>query len=1438
MGEKFLSSIFPDIPKELLFDGIEFAQIENVKFKQKSNVLELVLVIKESIDLSKLTKVEEYILKKLSLTSIMILIRYIGEKRDIEQVNVDNVLEYIIFKHPAIKGLLKNYQMDIQNNVLSIKLAIKGKDILLTKRIDKLIEQTILSNYGVDTKVTFIDGDVAKFDKEREKKIISERITNVSNKLQNTSNSIQKPKVENSFQNGQEKKQQYKAGGIDEGNLFGRGKIKEPLTKITELSADSGKVTIEGDVLNVTSKEIKSGKTLLMFDIYDGSSTINVKTFIRPNEVNQVFDNVSKAKRMKLEGVAQYDPFSKELVVMANVAVGLPGKPKREDLCDEKRVELHLHTKMSAMDAVNSASEMIATAARWGHKAIAITDHGVVQAFPEAHQAAKANNIKVIYGTECYLVSDKTPSVYGSNTDINIDTTYVVLDLETTGTSCINDKITEIGMVKFKNGEIIDTYETFVNPQISIPEEIVQITGISDDMVKDAPTIEQVMPSVINFIQEFPLVAHNASFDIGFLRYNAQPLGYQIDNVVIDTLQLARDLFPEYKRFKLGKIAENLGIKVDVAHRALDDVKTLVKVFDIMINRLKEKDVKTIGDIDKIFKDNFNIKNAETYHAILLVKNYTGLKNLYKLVSYAHVDYFYKKPRIPISLLKKHKEGILLGSACEQGQVYKAILNNKPMDEIVNIVSEYDYLEIMPDGNNSFMIRNGIVKDLEQLHDINRTIIKLGKQCNKLIVATGDAHFLNPEDEVYRRILMFGQGFTDSDIQPPLYFKTTDEMLKDFSYLGEDEAREYVITNTNLIADMCEEIQPVPDGTYPPRIPGAEEEIETIAYGKAKDIYGDPLPEIVKARLEKELNSIIKNGFSVMYIIAQKLVAKSNSDGYLVGSRGSVGSSFAATMTGITEVNPLPPHYVCPKCKHSDFEVEGVKCGFDLPDKQCPKCGTKYNKNGIDIPFETFLGFDGDKAPDIDLNFSGEYQNKAHRYTQELFGKDNVYKAGTIGTMQDKTAYGFVKKYFEEKNIYVSSPEINRIAKGCVGVKRTTGQHPGGMIVIPDYKDVFDFCPVQYPADDDGGGDNFKTTHFDFHSIHDNVLKLDILGHDDPTMIKMLEDLTKINIYDVPLDDKDTMSLFTSTEALGVTPEQINSTVGSFAVPEFGTKFVRQMLVDTKPKTFEELLRISGLSHGTDVWLNNAQDLILNNIAPLSETICTRDDIMLYLIKQGLEPKMSFKIMESVRKGKGLTEEMEQAMREKDVPDWYIMSCKKIKYMFPKAHAAAYVTMAFKIAWFKVHKPKAFYTAYFTVRADDFDANIMIKGKEIVKNKIKEYEMQGNNLSVKDKNVLTILEVVNEMYERGINFLPITLKDSHSTKFRVESEGIRPPLNALPGLGTVAAEGIYNTVKEATKELTVEDLRLKAKIGKSIIEILENEGCLDGMMKTNQYSFF
>ena len=969
---------------------------------------------------------------------------------------------------------------------------------------------------------------------------------------------------------------------------------------------------------------------------------------------------------------------------------------------------------------------------------------------------------------------------------------------------------------------------------------MVEVTHITDEMVKDSETIETILPKFLEFIGDRIIVAHNADFDVGFIKYNAEKLGIKLENTYIDTLRLAKDLFPDYKKYKLGIIADKLGIKVDVAHRALDDVITLVKVFKVMIDMLKEQGAKKIEDIDELGAGKADFKKLPSYHAIILAKNYVGLKNLYKLVSFSHLNYFYKKPKILKSLYKQYSEGLILGSACEAGELYRAIVAGKSDEEVEQIAKDYDYLEIQPNGNNMFMVRNGTVPDVEALQEINKKIVALGEKLGKLVVATCDVHFMDPQDEIYRRILQAGQGYDDADEQAPLYLRTTNEMIEEFKYLGLDKAYELVVTNTNKIADMCEQISPISPEKCPPHIEGCEKEIEDIAMNRAKELYGDPLPQIVKERLDKELQSIIKNGFSVMYIIAQKLVWKSNEDGYIVGSRGSVGSSFVANMTGITEVNSLPAHYRCPNCKYSDFSDYGYKNGFDLPDKDCPKCGHKLDKDGMDIPFETFLGFNGDKEPDIDLNFSGEYQAKAHRYTEVIFGKGTTFKAGTIGTVADKTAFGYVKKYYEERGIPINSAEAVRIAKGCTGIKRTTGQHPGGIIVVPKGREIYEFCPVQHPADDPNS--DIITTHFDYHSIDQNLLKLDILGHDDPTVIRMLQDITGIDPTKIPLDDKATMSIFSSTDALGVTPEQIHSEVGSYGVPEFGTKFVRGMLLDTKPKTFDELIRISGLSHGTDVWLGNAQSLIQEGTVTLNEAICCRDDIMIYLMKKGLEPNPAFKIMETVRKGKALKDpakwaEYVKMMKEHDVPDWYIKSCEKIKYMFPKAHAAAYVTNAFRIAWFKVHEPLAYYAAYFSIRAKAFDSDVMCHGKEKAKNKMKEIELMGNVATQKDKDMYDDLEIVWEMYARGFEFLPIDLYKSDSKNFLIDDGKIRPPLNSIPGLGNVAADSIVDARKDG-RFMSIDDLKIRSRAGKSVIEMLTNAGCLEGMSQSNQMSLF
>ena len=1455
---KKIKDIFVDYKADT---NILNCEIKNINIFKKTNKIILEIHSEENIKLKELVDFEKYLKNRFSIEFVDTIIEY---NQDVVLPNLEEewkiVAAYMANRHPITRPILSGSVAEIKDNYMNIILAFKGAEMMNSRNFDKELEEIIKNLYGKTYKIKYIEKiDEEEVRKNEERAIQAQKIaikraqqeaqaaldaqSETSNeRKENKENTENKPVTP--VENKEEKKEEVKEEEQSPVILGRNPNIKENIVNVADLTVDSGKVALNGEILNTDSRELKSGKFLVTFDLYDGTSTITCKSFVEAEKAKNVLGRLKNAKGVKLSGTAQFDPFAKELGVIANVIVETPGKKKaqqRMDLADEKRVELHMHTQMSQMDGMTSATDLIKRAVKWGMKSIAITDHGVVQSFPEAHKLLEKtkDDIKIIYGVEAYFVPDKTPSVNKPRKQ-DIDTEYCVLDIETTGLSYRTEKITELGAIKIKNGEVIDTFECFVNPEKPIPQKVVEVTHITDDMVKDARTIKEILPEFLEFMGDSVLVAHNADFDIGFLKHNAEKLGYKLDNTYIDTLRLAKDLFPDYKRYKLGIIADKLGIVVEVAHRALDDVKTLVEVFKIMLKMLKERNVKTVDDIDVVTAGDTNFKNLPSYHAIILAQNYVGLRNLYKLVSFSHLNYFYKKPKILKSLYKQYSEGLLLGSACEQGELYRAIVEGKSDEEIEKIASDYDYLEIQPLGNNQFMVRDGTVKDEETLKDINRKIVELGEKLGKLVVATCDVHFMDPQDEIYRRILQAGQGYDDADMQAPLYLRTTDEMLDEFTYLGSDKAYEVVVTNTNKIADMCEKISPISPEKCPPHIEGCEETIREIAYKKAHELYGDPLPEVVQTRLDKELESIIKNGFSVMYIIAQKLVWKSNEDGYIVGSRGSVGSSFAAYATGITEVNSLPPHYRCPECKYSDFTDYGYQCGFDLPDKDCPKCGHKLIKDGIDIPFETFLGFNGDKEPDIDLNFSGEYQAKAHKYTEVIFGKGTTFKAGTVGTVAEKTAFGYVKKYYEERHIPVNNAEVARISVGCTGIKRTTGQHPGGIIVVPKGREIYEFTPVQHPADDPNS--DIITTHFDYHSIDQNLLKLDILGHDDPTMIRMLFDITGIDPTKVPLDDKETMSIFSSTNALGVTSEQINSKVGSYGIPEFGTKFVRGMLVDTKPTTFDELIRISGLSHGTDVWLGNAQSLIEDGTVTLNEAICCRDDIMIYLIKKGLPPNHAFKIMETVRKGKALKDpekwqEYVALMKEHDVPDWYIKSCEKIKYMFPKAHAAAYVTNAFRIAWFKVHQPKAYYTAYFTIRADEFDSECMIFGKERAKNKLKELDLQGNAISAKDKNVYAILEIVIEMYERGINFLPIDLYKSHATKFIMEEDGIRPPLNSIPGLGTVAAQSIEEAKKDG-KFMSIDDLKIRGKVGKSVIELLDKFGCLKGMTQSNQMSLF
>lgn len=1464
--QKYIKEVFVDYQND---NPLLDAQIENINLYKKTNKLQVEVESSNPIHINEMEDFENYLIKRFHVDKALIDIHYkdVEIEQDVEN-QWTNVINYVTRKEPFSKAILTGSKLDVSGKNISVKLALKGADFLIAKKFDKGLEHLLSNIYNENYVVKFEENladNYMELLEEKKKKEEEEALKFLKIQAAQEAKEQKEKKMEAKKQNEEKakadnkqaqnvpgqvpppipKEEKPKEEEKDTPLIMGRNmNVKGDPIKIKDISVDSDKVVIDGELIadTIDSREIKNGeKVILMFNVYDGTSSITCKAFLDTDKFKTVSKRIKGSKGLKIDGIAKYDQFAKEITIMANTIIETQGtkKVKRMDDAVKKRVELHMHTQMSQMDAITPCADLVKRAVSWGWNAIAITDHGVVQSFPDAHKLLEktGDDIKVLYGVEGYFVPDKDPGVFNSKGQ-SLDTEYCVLDLETTGISYKTEKITEVGIIKYKNGEVIDEFECFVNPEKPIPPKVVEITHITDDMVKDADTIDKVIPKIIDFIGDSVLVAHNADFDIGYLKYNFEKYGYKLENTYIDTLRLAKAIFPDLKKYKLGLIADALKIKVDVAHRALDDVKTLVAVFKVMIERTKEEHGKTIDDFDLKFETDF--KKLPSYHIIIIAKNYVGLKNLYKLVSYSHLNYFYKKPKILKSMLNKYREGLIIGSACEAGELYRAVLNQKPQEEIEAIASYYDYLEIQPIGNDEYLVREGTVPNDEALRNINRQIVALGEKLNKPVCATCDVHFMDPQDEIYRRILQAGQKYDDADMQAPLYLRTTNEMLAEFDYLGPEKAYEVVVENTNLIADMCEKIKPISPEKCPPHIPGCEQTIKDIAYHRAIELYGDPIPEVVKTRLDKELDSIIKNGFSVMYIIAQKLVWKSNEDGYLVGSRGSVGSSFVANMTGITEVNSLKPHYRCPKCKYSDFTDYGYQNGFDLPDKQCPKCGHPLEKDGMDIPFETFLGFNGDKEPDIDLNFSGEYQAKAHKYTEVIFGKGTTFKAGTVGTIADKTAYGYVKGYYEDRHIPVSSAEISRLSVGCTGIKRTTGQHPGGIIVVPKGREIFEFTPVQHPADDPNS--DIITTHFDYHSIDQNLLKLDILGHDDPTIIRMLQDITGIDPHTIPLDDKDTMGIFSSPETLGLTEEQINSPVGSFGVPEFGTKFVRGMLVDTKPKTFDELIRISGLSHGTDVWLNNAQDLINQGIVTLAESICCRDDIMIYLINKGLPPNPAFKIMETVRKGKALKDPEKWAeyvalMKEHDVPDWYIKSCEKIKYMFPKAHAAAYVTMAFRIAWFKVHIPKAYYAAYFSIRAKQFDSDAMCHGPETVKNKMKEIDLAGNLAANKDKEMYPVLELVLEMNERGIEFLPVDLYKSHYSKFIVEDDGLRPPLSAINGFGPVDAENLYNAAKEG-KFMSISDMQIKSKIGKVAIETLRNAGCLKGMSESNQMSLF
>lgn len=1348
-----------------------------------------------------------------------------------------------------VKSILKLVLMDSVWKLANDRILITtkfGMDELISRfGCGRVISDFVFAETGKRYKVEIggeYDEDEYKKFEEQKNAALEEASKSVSKYLE-----VQKLKEQTELAN------EIESTVISEGEitpltvLRGKKIVDPDIVPIRNIRGPYDKIVVAGDIWGIEAKEIKSGKSIVSFNITDYTSSIKVKMFEgaksdEPDEtkkakqtekLNKLMSELKDDMRLMVSGKVEYDTFSKELTLMCASIMTLEKEPERTDTAAKKRVELHLHTQMSAMDAIGNVGDLVKLAQKWGHKAIAVTDHGVAQAFPDAYKAKGKSDIKILYGMEGYLQGDKLRIVYNA-VDYTVDGEFVVFDIETTGLHCNEDKIIEIGAVKIKNGNITERFSSFVNPGQKLSAETTELTSITDSDVSNAPVIDEVLPKFLEFCGDSVLVAHNATFDVGFIRINAHHLGLAFNPCYLDTLNLCRALYNERKTHSLAAMVKHLNIELLNHHRAVDDAEATAEIMKRCIEKLKGIEVVNLLEFNTKLSE-LNPSRRRDYHIILLAKNKPGMVNLYRIISDSNLEHFNKHPVITRETLAKYREGIILGSACESGELFNAILMGESSESVEKIANFYDYLEIQPIGNNEFLKREGMVATDEDLRDYNRKIVALGEKLGKPVAATCDVHFIEPQDEVYRRILMASKGFEDADFQPPLYFRTTDEMLEEFAYLGEEKAHEVVIDVPNMIADSIDDIQLLPKEPSPPKIDGAEEELVQITKEKAVSIYGEPLPEIVQKRMDRELGSIIKHGFSVMYIIAKNLVWKSNADGYLVGSRGSVGSSFIAFLAGITEVNALQPHYVCKKCKYSEFFTDGSQPdGWDLPDKNCPKCGEPMYGDGHDIPFETFLGFDGDKEPDIDLNFSGEYQPNAHKYTEVLFGEGFVFRAGTIGTVADKTAYGYVKKYFEERGLTASQCEMERLAKGCTGVKRTSGQHPGGIMVVPRDNDIHNFCPIQHPADDPSS--TIITTHFDYHSISGKLLKLDILGHDDPTVIRMLEDLTGIDSKTIKIGEKKVMKLFESPKVLGVTAEEIFSPTGTFGISEFGTPFVRKMLVDTKPTTFAELCRISGLSHGTDVWLGNAQDLVTSGTATLKECICTRDDIMTYLIYAGCPQKESFTIMEKVRKGKGLSSDDEQLMRDNNVPEWYIESCKKIKYLFPKAHAVAYVMMALRVAYFKVYYPKEYYSAYFTVRADAFDAEYMAVGKEKVRENLKEFK-EKEDASVKEKDMVTILEICNEMYSRGLEFLPIDIYESDSTKFLPKENGILLPLNSLAGFGGQAAESVVEARKEGPFR-TIDDLRERTKVSKTLIALMKEKGYLKGIPETNQVNLF
>jgi len=1361
--------------------------------------------------------------------------------------------------------------------ILEDSVIAKSKEDELIRILDKVLNERC--GFSVKFHVDYREAAESKYREEDELKIqqivanIADRVSVASNDsnqgevqlVQKTTAAEKKPapaenpkasekpasfnKPEKRFEKGGfQRRFQKKSDNPDV--IYGRD-FDEETMNIDEIWGEMGEVVIRGKVRTLEQREIRNEKTIVSFEITDFTDTIKVKMFVHNEQLPELLGELKAGAFVKVKGVTVNDTFDRELTIAT--VIGLKKIPDfttiRMDNSVKKRVELHCHTKMSDMDGVTDVKDIIKRAKKWGHKAIAITDHGCVQSFPDANHALdKDDTFKIIYGVEGYLVDDLKEIVTDGKGQ-SLDEKYVVFDIETTGFSPVTNRIIEIGAVKVENGEITERFSTFVNPQVPIPFHIEKLTSINDSMVMDADPIEVVLPQFLEFVGDAILVAHNANFDVSFIKENAKRQGIPVDFTYVDTVGIARALLTGQSKYTLDAVAKTLGISLENHHRAVDDAECTAEIFVKFIEMLKKDNILDLASLNELGKSSVEaIRKLHSYHIIILAKNQTGRINLYRLVSESHLTYFHKRPLIPKSLIQKYREGLIIGSACEAGELFRALLDGQSDEQIARIVRFYDYLEIQPLGNNRFMIESEKLPDIksdEDLIELNKRIVKLGEEFHKPVVATCDVHFLDPEDEIYRRIIMTGKGFKDADNQAPLFLRTTEEMLDEFSfYLGSEKAEEIVITNTNMIADMCDRIAPVRPDKCPPVIENSDQQLTDICYRKAHEMYGEELPEIVEARLKRELNSIISNGFAVMYIIAQKLVWKSVEDGYLVGSRGSVGSSFVATMAGITEVNPLSPHYYCKKCHYTDFYSDEVKAfagmaGCDMPDKNCPVCGEKLVKDGFDIPFETFLGFKGNKEPDIDLNFSGEYQSKAHKYTEVIFGYGQTFRAGT---MADKTAFGYVKNYYEERGKHKRTSEINRIVEGCVGVRRTTGQHPGGIVVLPVGEEINSFTPVQHPAND--MTTDTVTTHFDYHSIDHNLLKLDILGHDDPTMIRMLQDLTGIDPITIPLDDKDVMSLFQNTSALGITPEQIGGCkLGALGIPEFGTDFAMQMLIDTQPRYFSDLVRIAGLSHGTDVWLGNAQELIKSGQATISTAICTRDDIMIYLISMGLDSEESFKIMEAVRKGTVAKhkcanwDEWKADMKAHDVPDWYIWSCEKIQYMFPKAHAAAYVMMAWRIAYCKVNYPLAYYCAYFSIRASAFSYEIMCQGQKHLEETMADYRKRSDTLTNKEQDALKDMRIVQEMYARGFEFEKLDIFRAHSRNFQIIDGKVMPSLSSIDGLGEKAADAIMEAAKDGPF-LSKDDFRSRTKVSKTVIDMMSDLGLLGDIPESNQISLF